>query len=345
MAESTPNEPGSVGTGRRPRAATLAVAIGLIGILVPIVLGVRFAVGPGPVTQDPPTPETVQKVSLGTTPTEPLPVKPREVRAVTIAPQAVRTLETVYDQHDYDLNAIAGDDDAVPPIFVSTFPEDWRNIERAETRKKLFVKTVLPLILKANAAIRTDRRRLLELAAQANGDPANLDDGARYWLSQLASRYQVDGIDFAELKKRVDIIPPSLAIAQAANESGWGTSRFARQGNALFGQWTWNPSEGIKPKELQKGKGNYAVRKFPTLGESVSAYMMNLNTHRAYAPMRERRAELRKADKPLSGSTLAGGLIKYSQRGQAYIEEIRGMMSYNDFQRYDDSRLGSETLG
>jgi Bax protein len=267
------------------------------------------------------------------------------VRAVTIAPQAVRTLQTVYDRHSYDLTAIAADQAAVPPIFVSTLPEDWRSIERAETRKRMFVKTVLPLVLKANAAIRTDRRRLLELAAQADGDPANLGDGARYWLNQLAARYQVDGIDFAKLKQRVDVIPPSLAIAQAANESGWGTSRFARQGNALFGQWTWDTSEGITPKELQKGKGNYAVRKFSTLGESVAGYMKNLNTHGAYAPMRERRAQLRRADKPLSGAVLAGGLVKYSQRGQAYVEEIRGMISYNDFQRYDDSRLSSGTLG
>lgn len=331
--------------GRAPRGGTLALAFIVLGLLVPVGLALRLAVSPAPLTRDLPGDRALREVALGTAPSDPLPVPQRKVAALTVAPQNLRTLTTLFDRHDYALAPIATGEAAVPPIFVQTLPTDWRSMERAEQRKRMFVKTILPLVLKANAAIRTDRKRLLKLAESAEGNPENLSDGARYWLSQLAERYQLDGIDFAALKRRVDVIPASLAIAQAANESGWGTSRFARQGNALFGQWTWDASEGIRPKELQAGKGNYAVRRFETLGESVTAYMHNLNTHSAYAPMRKKRASLRSAGQPLSGPALAGGLTRYSQRGDAYVKEIRGMISYNAFDRYDGRRLASAVLG
>lgn len=348
MTANPSKETGSGTGGRAARVGVLGLLVAVVAIVVPIVLGVRLAVGPGPLTQDPPSVEQVEEVALGTSPTtaeEPLPVEPRKVTALTIAPQRVHTLQSLFERHDYELASVASGAAAVPPIFVETIPEDWRGIERAETRKTLFVKTVLPLILKANAEIRTERRRLLEIAKRADGDPANLEQGERYWLEQLAQSYRLDGIDFAKLKQRVDVIPVSLALAQAANESGWGTSRFARQGNALFGQWTWNTSEGIKPKQQQAGKGNYAVRRFASLGDSVAAYMHNLNSHPAYAPMRRRRAQMRQADESPTGQALAGGLIKYSQRGQAYIKEIRGMISHNDFQRLLGAQLASKVMG
>lgn len=335
----------SASSNRAPRGTVLALTIAVLGLGAPAALAIVLAVGPGPLTRDLPDTRAVQEVSLGTAPSDPLPVPQRKVAALSIAPQNLHTLTAVFDRHEYALPRIAAGEAAVPPIFVETLPQDWRSIDRAETRKRMFVKTVLPLIVKANAAIRTDRKRLLELEDKADGDPANLSDGARYWLNQLAQRYQLDSIDFAKLKQRVDVVPTSLALAQAANESGWGTSRFARQGNALFGQWTWDANQGIRPKELQAGKGDYAVRRFETLGASVAAYMHNLNTHSAYAPMRKKRASLRSNGQELSGSALAGGLQRYSQRGDAYIKEIRGMISYNDFQRYDGSRLADAVLG
>ncbi len=331
--------------GRAPHGGALGLALALIGVVVPAALAIVLAVGPGPLTRDLPSTTTLREVSLGTAPGDPLPVPQRKVAALSIAPQNLHTLTAVFDRHDYALARIATGEAAVPPIFVKTLPHDWRSMDQAETRKRVFVKTVLPLIVKANAAIRTDRKRLLTLAERADGDPSNLSEGARYWLSQLARRYGLDSVNFAALKRRVDVIPASLAIAQAANESGWGTSRFARQGNALFGQWTWDSSEGIRPKALQAGKGDYAVKRFDSLGASVAAYMHNLNTHSAYAPMRKKRASLRAADHKLSGSALAGGLTRYSQRGAAYVEEIRGMISYNDFHRYDGSHLANAVLG
>jgi Bax protein len=186
---------------------------------------------------------------------------------------------------------------------------------------------------------------MLSLIQEAGGKPENLSQGGRYWMSRLAHDYGLKEIDFAALKARVDIIPASLALAQAANESGWGTSRFVREGNALFGQWTWDSSQGIAPKDRQEGKGNYSVRSFPDLGGSVSAYMRNLNTHSAYKTLRKTRAAMRASGKAPSGHALAGGLLRYSQRGKAYVEEIRGMISYDDFQRFDSARLGDAVLG
>ena len=345
MAAKTDNGKDTSNTRRTRRGGTLVLVIAVLGLLVPVGLAVRLAVTPAPVTRDLPSEREIRNVALGTAPSDPLPVPQRKVNALTVAPQNLDTLKAVFERHDYALPRIAAGEAAVPPIFVATLPNDWRSMEQADERKRMFVKPVLPLIVKANAAIRTDRERLLTLAERANGDPANLSDSARYWLNQLAQRYRLDSIDFDKLKQRVDVVPVSLALAQAANESGWGTSRFAREGNALFGQWTWEPNQGIKPKEMQAGKGDYAVRRFDSLGASVAAYIHNLNTHSAYAPMRKKRASLRAANKPLSGAALAGGLIRYSQRGEAYVREIRGMISYNDFDRYDDSRLADAVLG
>ncbi len=345
MAENAHTGESPNATRRAPRGTVLALAIVVLGLAVPAALAILLAVGPGPLTRDLPGTQALREVSLGTAPGERLPVPQRKVAALSVAPQDLGTLTRVFERHDYVLSRIAAGEAAVPPIFVKTFPDNWRSIEQAGERKRMFVKTVLPLIVKANAAIRTDRKRLLALEEQANGDPANLDPEARHWLNQLAQRYRLDSVNFAALKQRVDVIPVSLALAQAANESGWGTSRFARQGNALFGQWTWDTSEGIRPKALQAGKGDYAVRRFDSLGASVAAYIHNLNTHSAYAAMRKQRASLRAAGKKPSGMALAGELTRYSQRGTAYVKEIRGMISYNDFHLYDGSRLADAVLG
>lgn len=343
MSSDNSKNGGSI--ARLVRTALVVAGGGAVGIVAPIGLAVHLAVPPGEGVSGLPDSVRVQDVSLGSSARDALPVPTKRISALSIAPQSVRTLTRVFDRYDYDLARATGEGASVPPIFVERMPEDWQQIDQAKTRKRLFVKMVLPMILRANAEIRQDRRRLLALIERADGDRETLTDGGRYWLSKLARRYGLTEIQFDALKRRVDIIPPSLALAQAANESGWGTSRFAREGNALFGQWTWDATQGIKPKEMQKGKGNYAVRRFDNLADSVSAYMLNLNTHSAYKPMRDRRRALRNSDKPISGHALAGGLVRYSQRGQAYIEEIRGMISYNDFQRYDRVNLGSAALG
>jgi Bax protein len=136
----------------------------------------------------------------------------------------------------------------------------------------------------------------------------------------------------------MDIIPPSLALAQSAEESGWGTSRFARQGNALFGQWTWDRSQGIRPSAAA-ASATHAIRRFPTLLAAVRAYARNLNTHRAYASFRLERERLRQQSQPISGFRLATTLTRYSERGGAYVRSLHAIMRGNDLARFDQARL------
>ena len=154
----------------------------------------------------------------------------------------------------------------------------------------------------------------------------------------MADRYKVPADNLALLIRRVDVIPPSLALAQAAEESGWGTSRFARQGNAIFGQWTTADGPGLVPRERDEDK-DHKVRIFGKLIDSVRAYMLNLNTHRAYRELRRARAALRRAGEPLNGHTLARFLHRYSERGADYVSAIRTMIEANGLDRLDDARL------
>ena len=145
----------------------------------------------------------------------------------------------------------------------------------------------------------------------------------------------------AELRKRVDIVPLSLALSQTAEESGWGTSRFAVEGNALFGQWTWGG--GMKPKEQRtRTRGDHGVAAFESPLESVTSYMLNLNTHHTYESLRDRRAELRANNQPVTGNELAGTLTRYSERGGAYVDTLRSIMRVNNLAPADGAYLTAE---
>ena len=149
--------------------------------------------------------------------------------------------------------------------------------------------------------------------------------------------YQIEKEDIAELKLRMDIIPTSLAIAQAAKESGWGTSRFALEGNAMFGQWTWG-KDGIVPKEKETNQ-EHKILKFPMLRSSVKAYMFNLNTHRGYKDFRDARAELRKNNKTISGLDLVNYLQNYAQTGSEYTKVLKKIINQNQLTDFDKSIL------
>jgi len=140
---------------------------------------------------------------------------------------------------------------------------------------------------------------------------------------------------------KVDIVPVSLALAQAAEESGWGTSRFAAQGNAVYGQWTWGKN-AIVPEQQRKELGNYGIASFETLQQSICAYMLNLNTHNAYASLRTKRAELRAMDQKITGHILAGQLTRYSERGEEYVKGLRSLMEYNQLSPADDAYLSDD---
>jgi len=216
--------------------------------------------------------------------------------------------------------------------FTRHIPDSHVGLPVAE-QKESFVAMVLPLILAANEEI-AQRRKAVRRAAEINDRP-----GLERWAKLY--RLNGEGRSLAELEAailmRADYIPVSLALAQAAIESGWGTSRFARQGNALFGQWAWQASAGIKPAEASNSRA--VVRSFPNLFGSVRAYMHNLNTHPTYANFRERRHMLRGHKRADTGLQLANYMDSYAEIGSAYVDKLQALIRSNDFGRFETARL------
>lgn len=226
----------------------------------------------------------------------------------------------------------------VPRLTLKRLPNDLSRLNSVKTRKSLFIRGVLPLVLQANEAVQRDRQRLLKLIAR-NAPPGATDVE---WLDRLAEHYGADKLAgkarLQELKRRVDIVPPSMALAQGAEESGWGTSRFAVEGNAVFGQWTYKKGKGMVPTSRDKGK-SHEVKAFAGLGNSIEAYLLNLNTHWAYKDFRKARADLRAGGGNLQGTDLIGTLKRYSQRGEEYLSTLRTIIRVNGLSAYDQARL------
>ncbi|MGB0630351.1 MAG: glucosaminidase domain-containing protein [Alphaproteobacteria bacterium] len=247
-------------------------------------------------------------------------------------------LRNLFRKIGYELDGVR-ERGEVPRVFIASLPADLKQLRRADLRKITFIKSTLPLILHANELIEQERQRILELRDRAVlGQKLTPEETA--WLADTADRYGLDSLDFDALLMRVDIIPPSLAIAQAAEESGWGTSRFAREGNALFGQRAYKAHrKGIVPKGRPDGK-TFRVRAFDHLIDGVKAYVHNLNSHFAYKDFRDLRESLRGATGHIDGYALAGSLLRYSERGEDYIETIRVIMRVNALQVFDAAKLG-----
>jgi uncharacterized FlgJ-related protein len=238
----------------------------------------------------------------------------------------------------------------VPRVFITDIPPFWRDKSSKEldvvTKKQVFFSFLGPLVLHSNELIQTNRDRVASIIGELRaGASVSTDD--QTFLRETAIAYKVikgeaDLNDPAlqdKLLRRVDTLPASLVLAQAAEESGWGTSRFAVEGNALFGMWTWD-GEGITPFRQHSGKGNYKIAAYETPLQSVIAYMHNLNTHQAYKKLRARRAELRKVGVRVTGLKLANELTKYSERGQAYVDSLKSLIEVNRLQPADDAYLG-----
>lgn len=226
----------------------------------------------------------------------------------------------------------------VPRVFLASLPTRLPKIRIAAKRKVMFIKTALPLILHVNELIQQDRTEIQALySKQKNG--TRLTDSESLRLRAMAETYGLEKVDFEELLRRVDVIPPSLALAQSAEESGWGTSRFAQKGNALFGQRTFKNEKGIVPKKREEGQ-TYKVRAFNHLIDGVKSYAHNLNTHAAYRKFRSARSKLRRDGKPLGGYRLAETLTSYSERGGAYVKTLRALIRFNGFDEFDRVRLG-----
>jgi len=192
---------------------------------------------------------------------------------------------------------------------------------------------ILPLVLEENNRIRLDRKKLFSILNKNN----NTDQEIK-WLNSKFKQYGVVKKDLATLKIRMDEVPVSLALAQAAKETGWGTSRFAIEGNALFGQWTWS-GEGIKPAGADSSDGDHKVMKFKVLKASVRAYQRNLNTHNSYREFRLARAIMRDNEEELDSLTLANYLDKYAATGKEYTIVLKKIIQQNSLKDFDKVKL------
>ncbi len=235
----------------------------------------------------------------------------------------------------------------VPRLYLTQIVHTWSKNHTTQFKKDLFFRAMLPIILRSNELIMEDREELLILFNKyKTSGGLSLQDTA--WLTSLAKTYRLlknKGTKaftpalFPALIERVDEIPVSMAVAQTAYESAYATSRFAGEGNSLFGQWRWG--SGLVPKGQRKNLGDYRIADFDTPLHSAIAFSKNLNTNQAYREFRQKRAEMRKNNKPLSGLTLATTLHRYSEKGEAYIHTLQRIITHNNLMVMDKIKLGS----
>ena len=241
------------------------------------------------------------------------------------------TIKQLFEDTNYTLKDVR-EKKLVKPVALTLLPNEITMIESTKKRKEFFIQIVLPLILKENNNIKIDRKRLFQVINKNNN--SNLE---KKWLDKKYKQYGIPSKDLSVLKKRMDEVPVSLALAQAAKETGWGTSRFALEGNALFGQWTWS-GEGLKPKDADKNDG-HKVMKFNVLQASVRAYQRNINTHSTYEEFRKERAKMRDSGKALDSLILSEFLNKYAETGEKYVEVLKQIIKQNHLQDFDDAKL------
>ncbi|CAA7614853.1 Uncharacterized FlgJ-related protein [Candidatus Terasakiella magnetica] len=241
-------------------------------------------------------------------------------------------LDHAFERMGYRLDTVGDGIAEVPPLFLTQVPGDLEDLPDPDTKKTVFLRMMLPLVLAVNEEIGNERARLLDIHARQTAhqyvSPADLA-----WLDTLARRYDVDDGNMRKLINRVDLVPPSLALAQSAEESGWGTSKLVRRNQNLFGH------------TMEVSRDETAMRNFATLYEAVRAYVHNLNTHRAYDELRRARAVARARGAIPDGHVLAAALKTYSERGDAYVGTIRALIRRNDLVRLDHARLGRAMPG
>ena len=241
------------------------------------------------------------------------------------------TIKQLFEDTGYNLNDVRKKK-LVKPVALTLLPQEIKMIKSTKKRKEFFIQIILPLVIQENNNIRLDRKALFNIINKSNNTTLE-----KQWLEKKYKQYGISSRDLSVLKIRMDEIPVSLTIAQAAKETGWGTSRFAQEGNALFGQWTWS-GEGLKPKNAQKGQ-DHKVMKFNVLQASVRAYQRNLNTHSSYKDFRKVRAEFRDSKKPLDSIELSKYLNKYAETGNQYVEVLQKIIQQNKLKDFDDAKL------
>ncbi len=262
-----------------------------------------------------------------------LKVKRRDVNEVVLPNLNLKT-ETVlnlFKDVDYTLSNVRAEK-LVKPIYFTQFPRDLETIQSSKLKKETFIQIVLPLVVAENERILEDREKLKILS-----EKKFTTDLEKQWLRQKLLEYKVKKGDLKELMNRMDIIPTSIALAQAAKESGWGTSRFALEGNAIFGQWTWS-GQGIAPLDRESNK-SHKILKFPILRASVKAYQNNLNTHKSYKSFRDKRFKLRERNKKVSGLELTETLKNYAQTGSEYTKILNQIIRQNRLTDFEPVKL------
>jgi Bax protein len=272
---------------------------------------------------------------------------PANARVDTLEVSGYKDVLALFEKLNYTPAAWQAGIRTVPRVYITDVTERWRDTTSSSitvlAKKQIFFRALAPLVLHSNELILGDRTRLEGIRKAGSAAPSPED--AR-WLAGLAAQYGVtvppsgpasEGV-LNELWIRVDIIPTSLALSQAAEESGWGTSRFAAQGNALFGQWTWG-NAGMKPEQQRTQLGDYGLAAFETPLKSVMAYMLNLNSQASYTDLRNLRAAARARGQAPRGRDLAAGLSRYSERGEAYVTSLRSLMTTNKLDPTDDAYL------
>lgn len=266
---------------------------------------------------------------------------PRGLEAPDPAPEGIRIrlfrvagsaeLEQLFAWNGYGLDAVRSGETPVPGLLAETLPRDLGTVPLYGGRKSLFLAAVLPSVLYCNELVLLRRRRLEQLWNEEETPAAS---GA--WVQALARRYGLEEAVPEELLRRVDTVPVALALAQAAVESGWGTSRFARQGNALFGVRTWMVDEALVPDDSGPGR-TFGVRRYRTVAHSVCSYIHNLNVSDHYASFRDARQRLRRdgVARGRWGHELAGHLHRYSEQGERYTEVVRLVISGNGLDDFE----------
>ena len=250
-------------------------------------------------------------------------------------PDSVRlsalTIEQLFKDTGYDLKDVRKQK-LVKPVSLTLLPQEMKMIENTKKRKELFIQIILPLIIKENNHIKLDRKKLFSILNKSKNTKSE-----KIWLNKKFKQYGVKNKDLSTLKIRMDEIPVSMTIAQAAKETGWGTSRFAQEGNALFGQWTWS-GKGIKPAAADDNS-THKVMRFKVLQASVKAYHRNLNTHSSYREFRGARAELRDQNQKLDSIILTEYLDKYAETGKEYVKILQQIIRQNELVDFDDAQL------
>ena len=241
------------------------------------------------------------------------------------------TIEELFKSTNYNLKDVRKNK-LVKPISLDLLPKEIVKIENAKKRKDFFIQIILPLVIDENNSIKLDRMKLFSILNKSKNTKTE-----QVWLNMKFKQYGVVNKDLSTLKIRMDEVPVSMAIAQAAKETGWGTSRFAQEGNALFGQWTWS-GRGIKPADAESDS-THKVMRFKVLQASVKAYQRNLNTHSSYKDFRSARAELRDKRKKLDSMILTEYLDKYAETGKEYVKILQQIIRQNDLKDFDDAKL------